>query len=94
MELSRILGHYRSMIDLTSDSSLKETLIMQKYTMSYLHKDKFSDLPTLRQKLYLEALALKENINSQNCKDQLTFWIEHCESLGHNMNYETVLQSF
>jgi hypothetical protein len=96
MEIARILSHYRSMIDLIGDTdiSIKETLIMQKYTMVYVHKDKLSDCPTLRQRLYLEALALQDNINSQNCKEQLASWINHCEGLGHSLNYESQTQNF
>ena len=96
MEIARLLSHYRSMIDLTKDSDniIKETLIMQKYTMTYLYKDRLSECPSLRQKLYLDAVVFKDIVDSQNCKEQLTLWINHCESLGHNSNYEVPTQSW
>jgi hypothetical protein len=92
MEIPSLLGNYRNMITLASDKSIKETLIMQKFAMVNTYKDKLSDMPSLRQKLYLEAVNW--NVENPNCKDQLELWIEHCESLGHGPNFTTQSQSW
>jgi len=99
MEFSAILGHYRSMIAIAealgeTGNNIKETLIMQKFAMACIYKDKLSDFPSLRQRLYLEAINLQENIQNQNCKDELKSWIEHCESLGHSSNFTVQTQTW
>jgi hypothetical protein len=94
MEIPVILGHYLSMISLAKNENIKEKLIMQRFDFANVCKDKLSECPTLRQKLYLEAKTYLETINDDNCKNVLEIWVEYCEGLGHSANFETQTQSW